>query len=104
MMRMMKTLKGKIKLKKRTIYYLTFLWLVLFFSICFIEYSEIKKAKEYCDSVDGNYKFKIIHLCNDTPIYKYSFKGKKFWSFEIPDLENIKLNWSIVEELDDEPK
>lgn len=85
-------------MKKSTLYYLTFLWLLLLFLFSFIEYSEITKAREYCKSIDGTYQFKIVHLCDGEPIYKYSFNGKKFWSFEIPDFKNMEINWSIIEQ------
>jgi hypothetical protein len=90
--------REKIKLKKKTLIYLSLLWLLLFCLVFLFEYNEIMKAKEYCESIKKQYTFKIIHICDGEPIYKYSINGKQFWSYEIPKLNNISLNWSIVDE------
>jgi hypothetical protein len=56
----------------------------------------MNKAKEYCKSLNKEYQWKVIHLCDGEPIYQYSFNGKSFWSFEIPNMNNITINWSMI--------
>jgi hypothetical protein len=84
-------------MKGYLVYFIVLLGMLLVVLSVWLVYVEIKEAKEYCDSIKGEYKFRGIHLCNDEPIYQYSFNGKRFWSFKLPDLNNLTVNWSSLE-------
>jgi hypothetical protein len=64
---------------------------------------EVESAQEYCNSINGTYKFGVYHICNEEVIQKYKIFGKEFWGFEIAliDLQNAsrELNWSKIEEV-----
>lgn len=52
-----------------------------------LAFSEFHTAKQFCESVDGNYSIKFFplpyhHLCNDKELIKYDNE----WDFKIPNL------------------
>lgn len=45
--------------------------------------NETKEAEEFCNEMNGTYKWKYFHFCDDKIIQKYKVLGNSFWSYEI---------------------
>lgn len=58
--------------------------------------NQVKQVKEFCDSINGTYQFRGVHLCNGELVYKYRIYGKEYWSTEI-NLNNLSFNYSRME-------
>jgi len=56
-------------------------------------YCEIKPAKEFCSSINGNYtNSKLTHKCNGIEIYKYNSKlFGEYWDFSPRENFSIAL-------------
>jgi len=56
-------------------------------------YFELRGAKRFCNSINGNYKFKFSlhpshHYCNDNILIQYT----DGWDFPRPELNNINIS------------
>ena len=61
---------------------------------------EVQEAQDFCNSINGTYKFGVYHICNGEIIEKYKMFGKTFWGFDayLIDFQNAsrELNWSQI--------
>lgn len=63
----------------------------LILSSLLLIFNEIKQAKDFCDSINGNYtNSKLTHKCNDIQIFQYnSVLLGKYWGFN--PIEDYKI-------------
>lgn len=83
---------------KETFYYFLIavgLFMIIFSIVMLLK--ETEQAQEFCNSINGTYKFNLYHFCNGELIQKYKSFGKTFWSFEIDWNSNKVLNESFLE-------
>jgi hypothetical protein len=82
--------------KSNVYYFLIAIGLFLIISSIVMLLKETEQAQEFCNSMNGTYKFNLYHFCNGELIQKYKSFGRTFWSFELDLTNNKVINESLL--------
>jgi hypothetical protein len=72
------------------------IFLIILSVVLFLKESD--EAQNFCNYMNGTYKFNLYHFCNGELIQKYQSFGKEFWSYQInfTAIKNPVLNETLL--------